>query len=62
MHVFFPDFSTMGMRNMSVYLVGGKDRFHGRVVLTNNGVNGTVCDDDFDYNDARVVCRMVGYT
>ena len=50
------------MRNISVYLVGGIDRLHGRIVVNNNGVNGTVCNDQFDDNDARVICRMMGYT
>ena len=44
-----------------VRLVGGPSVQSGRLEVQHNGAWGTVCDDHFDANAAKVVCRMLSY-
>ena len=48
-------------RTVSVRLTNGPSEQEGRLEVFYNGEWGTVCDDDFDTNDAKVFCRMLGY-
>lgn len=45
----------------SIKLVGGRDDHEGNIEVLHNGKWGIVCDDEWDKNEAEVVCRQLGY-
>lgn len=46
---------------VQVRLVGGTSSLEGRVEVYYNSRWGTICDDDFGTNDAKVICYMLGF-
>ncbi|KAK6194751.1 hypothetical protein SNE40_000318 [Patella caerulea] len=49
------------LANIPIALVDGPDGSQGRVEIQHAGEWGTVCDDNFDDNAARVVCRQLNF-
>ena len=46
--------------NGDIRLMGGSDRYEGRVEICWNETWGTVCDGYWSTNDGNVACRQLG--
>ena len=57
----YHSFITVNCTNGDLRLAGGLSKYEGRVEVCWNETWGTVCDDFWSSDDARVVCRQLGY-
>lgn len=45
----------------AIRLVGGNSAYEGNVEILHAGKWGSICDDEWDANEAEVVCRQLGF-
>ncbi|KAH3776285.1 hypothetical protein DPMN_177706, partial [Dreissena polymorpha] len=46
----------------TIQLENGSSPYEGRIAINVDNATGTVCFDGFDYEDAKVVCKMLGFS
>lgn len=46
---------------LKIRLTGGKNNSQGRVELNYDGTWGSICDYQFDTEEARVICQQMGF-
>ena len=51
----------LNAQGLNIRLRGGQLPSEGRVEVFRTGIWGTVCHNDWDINDANVVCKQLGY-